>query len=174
MADEDERPDPEGELNTQLQTLKCEPGRQIDIEGFLRQRARALDLFLKSRRGKDTRRSSVLSVGSAIIAADNQQGWQTLRLIEDRRQYAELRYWAPLYFCDLHIAHLHAGRKIHRVEKNPRATTQNIIFAGMMEADGAWVHEQMGKARPSPRGYMVPEDPPAGSDLADRDEGTGK
>jgi hypothetical protein len=181
---ENEQPDPEfdGELvdDAEVAALIRETAKQIDVEGFERQRARALELLLKMRRQKDTRRGSALSVGSAIMDASDQQGWQTLCLIEGRRQFAELKYWALLYFCDLNIAHLRArGVKFTAwkkgTEKNPQAAIQSMIFAGMMEANGEWVHAQMGEAPPSPRGYMVPpDDPPAGSDLSDPDDGIPK
>ena len=175
---ENEQPNSEfdGELvnDGEVEALMRETERQIDVEGFERQRALAFDFLLRRRNRNDTRRGSVLSQGSAVMDANDQQGWQRLCRIEGHRQYAELQAWALLCFCDLNIWHLRVrGEKFtpKKGTQNTHAVIQSMIWAGMMDANTEWIHYQMGEAPPSPRGYMLPPDNPPATDPADPDDG---
>jgi hypothetical protein len=126
--------------------------KEVRLKTYEKQRRRLVKILRKMQSG--TLMGAAFSTGSAIMDAHDQQSWKVLCRIRGEKIYAEVRFWAMLYECDLNITHLrHTGELF----PGNQALVQSEIFHGMMEANAKWAREDMGEAPPSPRGKMIPE-----------------
>jgi hypothetical protein len=143
---QDEQPD----FQAEFADLVSDVEKQLTIEGYQKERRRVLRILKRMQKG--TLMGSLIAKGNAKLDAGDWRGWQTLCFSRGRKLYSELRYWVVLYLCDLNIEHLRLHGK-----KFPKdyAGVQNVVMAGMMEANTEFIHEQMGEDPPSPRGKMA-------------------